>query len=475
MASRRRHVRRRSWDYNDAPITIRVGSRRSSRRYHETHVSGPRDGARFARLVDEQVSLFPRDPLIIQIDGHQPWLGDVLSTCIDDYWDQISDLSRELQFAKTAQFPEKASKRAQYVPWTFIVDHINVPQVYYWSVGLEPPESDDEDLPDVRRYKMRVGVWFCARNACTLDRQVSTVLIFTQSDPLSEHVASELLFENLYRHEDFDQPREDEEGVCWIFNQLYWLLTDWQNVIQEVNARLDEAELNSHGHRDFPVKLRTRTLHTEVSRIFQLKEYLRFHSRSFKKLQKLKNDVPKNEQNDSLWDDMDDSVEDLDQYDATMDSLKERFNNLLDLEFNIQNADQSDDSSFLTTIATLFLPISFLTSLWGITTTDWSVAWFAYTAVPVFVVSVAFLLIFPWAVHRWQKIRYPVARRRISLKPRDFTMLGDELPDNVDVPGGRKPGKAKHKAQRPNSGRDQSKERGPRSRSRSRAEKDGSY
>ncbi|KAK5115375.1 hypothetical protein LTR85_009835 [Meristemomyces frigidus] len=462
MAGRRRNLRRRkSWELGDSTMYIRVGSRRSPRRFHEISVSGPRDAPRFARLIQDQVHAFPRDPLIISVNGYQPWLEDILSSCIEDNWSHISDLDREVQYAGTMQFPEKASKRGQDVPWTFILDHMNVPQVFYWSVDMDPPEWEDFGLPEIDHYRFRIGAWECGRGACRFDRDVPVAIIFTKPTPVSEHVVTEMMFSFLYRDGDFDQPREDEEGVCWLFSRLYWLLTDWQNIISEIATRLAEAEANSHG-RHLPVKTRTRLLHSEVDRMYELKEYLHFHNRAFKKLQKLKTDVPKNEQKDPLWGDMDDAVEDLEQYDSTLDSLKERFNNLIELEFNIQNAVQSDNSQFLTTIATLFLPISYLASVFGITTITWKAIWYLWAAIPVVIVSILFTLLFPWSVRRVQKWLYPIEELRIHLQPRNFTMLGDELPENVNIPGGNRQGKVKHKAQR-TSGMD-----GARSKSRSR-------
>lgn len=202
------------------------------------------------------------------------------------------------------QFPEKSNKRVQNVPWTFILDHMNVPQVYYWSVNMEPPYWDDVGLPDIEYYRFRVGAWECGRGACRFNREVPVAIIFTKPTPVSEHVVTELLFNFLWKDEDFDQPREDEEGICWLFSRLYWLLTDWQNIIIAVTTRLDEAEANSHG-RHLPVKLKTRLLHDEVGRLYEFKEYLRFHTRAFKKLQKLKDIVPQGEQKDPLWSDMD--------------------------------------------------------------------------------------------------------------------------------------------------------------------------
>jgi Mg2+ and Co2+ transporter CorA len=433
-ASRRHAHRRKSFESGNGAITIRVGTRRGQRHFHEVQVTGPRDAGRFAHLIEDQVREFPRDPLIIAVNGYQPWLEAVLNSCLVDYWEDISDLDREVQFAHTMQFPQKASKRGRFVPWTFIIDYMNVPQVYFWSVGTRPPDDEDWELPDISKFRFRVGVWQMGRGACLVDRNVSVSVIFTRQDRLCDRVVSELLFPHIYQSDEVGQPREDEEGVCWLFQQLYDLLTDWQNIIHQIIERLEEAEKNSHD-RHLPVKMRARMMHTEVDRIYELKEYISFHTRSFQKLQKLKTSVPQNEQEDPLWDDLDDSVDDLQHFDSAIDNLKERFNNLLDLEFNIQNAVQADNSQFLAIIATLFLPVSFLASLFGMTTVTWPVIWYLYIAVPVIIISAAFTWIYPRSVRAVQKALYADEVRRIYLTQDEFTMLGDELPDSADVPG----------------------------------------
>ena len=471
MASRRRHLHRRKSFYDSNVITIRVGSRRSPRRFHEVQVAGAKDAGRFARLVEDQVRAFPRDPLIVSIDGYQTWLEDILISCLQDHWGDISDLARETQFASTMQFPEKDRQQGQSVFWTFILDQMNVPQVYYWSVGMEPPPGDDFGLPDIEKFRFRVGVWQMGSGACRIDRNVSVTIIFTKPVPVSEHVVTQCLFGYLYKDQDLDQPRHDEEGICWIFLRLYWLLTDWQNIIHAIVARLDEAELNSQG-RKLPVKVRTRMMHTEIDRIYELREYLHFHTRSLKKLQKLKSNVPKNEQNDPIWDDLDDAADDLDQFDQTTDALKDRFDNLINIEFNFTQISQAESSTFLSIIATLFLPVSFVASVFGITTVTWPVIWYLWVSIPVLVVCLIAVLSFKY-VRKWiQHLRYPLEFRQVHLEPRSFTMLGDELPDSADIPGSLKGTTTSRRKSRRPSGLDDPLRNQARSRSRARAEKD---
>ena len=93
MARQHHHSRRRSWAPNNGPITIRVGTRRVLRRHHEIQVTGPKDAGRFARLVADQTRLHPREQLIISINGHQPWLEGILSSCLEDFWDHINEVT----------------------------------------------------------------------------------------------------------------------------------------------------------------------------------------------------------------------------------------------------------------------------------------------------------------------------------------------------------------------------------------------
>ncbi|GAB7361803.1 hypothetical protein MBLNU230_g1846t1 [Neophaeotheca triangularis] len=412
-------------------------------------VYSPRDAGRFADLVEDQVTLHPRDPLVIAISGHQIWLTDILRSCIEDYQTDIPELNREVQFAGTAKLPEKASKRTKRVPWTFIMDQMNVPQVYPWSVDLTPPHVEHDGLPHMERYRFRVGVWRCGSGACKVEPSVPVTLIFTQPLEVPELVVTNLLFTYLQADGDYQQPYQGEEGICWIFLRLYWLFTDWQNIIRECSLRLKEAEASSH-ERKMPLRLRTRILHEEIARMHELQRFLNFHHRSFKKLLKLQGGAFQHDRSDDpLWLDMVDAADDLEQFDYTITSLKDLFNNLIELEFNLENACQSDNTRFLLIVATLFLPLSFLASIFGISTIEWPAIWFLWIAMPIFAFSACLTAIMPFAVIRLQKRLFPIEKRHVSLSPGEFTMLGDELPDGVDIPGNQRLRRARPKAPDP--------------------------
>lgn len=90
-------------------------------------------------------------------------------------------------------------------------------------------------------YRFRIAAWSCGRRACRFDERVPVVLIFTQSKIPAENVMHDLFFPYFYEDEEYDRPRRDEETVCWTFLRLYWLLTDWQNIIREIERELEEA------------------------------------------------------------------------------------------------------------------------------------------------------------------------------------------------------------------------------------------
>jgi len=112
--------------------------------------------------------------------------------------------------------------------------------------------------------------------------------------------------------------------------------------------------------------------------------------------------------------------------------------------------------------------LSYLAGIFGITTITWKPIWYLYAAIPIFIASIAFTLLFQRTVRWVQKRLYPYEELEVPLQPRNFTMLGQELPDSVNAANGHQRAKtARHIAQM-TPGRSNSRAR---SRSRMRSEK----
>lgn len=159
------------------------------------------------------------------INGYEPWLEDVLGACINDRWGELPSLNRELQFSDTVKFPERSNKRKKgNMPWSFIVDEMNIPEVYYWTFDQSPPGY--EYTSNVDNCRFRIAAWTCSKGAYFPDARVSVTILFTQSVEFAESVVRDLLFPYLVNDEEYSLRRGDEEGVCWIFLRLYVNLPD---------------------------------------------------------------------------------------------------------------------------------------------------------------------------------------------------------------------------------------------------------
>lgn len=71
----------------------------------------------------------------------------MFSTVINDFGTDPGETNIAVQKADNIDLPRKsfAASKDPVNPWSFVVDHMNVPEVYYWSVNEDPPAIDPED------------------------------------------------------------------------------------------------------------------------------------------------------------------------------------------------------------------------------------------------------------------------------------------------------------------------------------------
>ncbi|KAF1987636.1 hypothetical protein K402DRAFT_42974 [Aulographum hederae CBS 113979] len=472
MTSRKRRSRRRSLDLveHKAPLSIRVGNRRAPGNFEEVMASSARDSTLFEDTVRRSIKDNPGEPLLLIINGHRSWLSYLLGACIrEKLLPDIVERNKEVQYTDAFRFPERMVEHGPTtVPWSFICDQMNVPETYWWSFKMSPPP--DADLFNIDEYRLRTGVWTCAEGAVLPQEShltdesddyaaelIPITILFTKHNFIAEAHLTRFLFSRLYT-DQFSMIMSDEtEGICWLFHRLWHLLSDWENIEAQLEERLETAELNSRA-REGPASIRTSAMHDELARIYNAQQYLRFHCRAFSKLLKYKEAIKEREREKKArrqhqhgvaytesielrisiakpdhTADMTDAIDDLEQAGYELDLLIDRFKNLTEYEFNMENAKQAEDTRFLSIVATLFLPLSFLASIWGMTEFTGSPMLYLYIAIPLLGVSVGFAWLFPTTMRKIKEVWFKEKMKRPKTQRERVRLLGNELPGGASL------------------------------------------
>lgn len=479
LQHQRRHPRRYP-NYPEtasSPIYIRIGDPSNERFYREVVVYSEQDRNKFLDAVYDTLTKNPGKPLIITVSDWRDWLDDILASCVaKDVRNacriEISERNQEVQKTDLFRFPERhVVGDRDTVTWSFVIDHINVPQAYWWSVHLDfPSDSKGDDRDGQHRfqpelYRLRLAVWTCGEGV-PVDREsditdhsgdttdtVAMTLIFIQSANFPDQLSTRLhehLFKDVYQSRDdtFEKLHDQDFRIYWIFLRLWNLFTDWENLIMQFETRLDAAETNSlkrHG----TASIRTQECHEQIGQIYFFQQFLRFHLRAFSVLDKYRETKIKAGELEAgslqLWllesprpnalknMKVDDAWDDLSQFQEELQLLIDRFKNLTEYEFNIDNAKMAEHTRFLTIIATIFIPLTFLASIWGMTEFHGSPILFVYVATPITVLVAVAAPNFPklmrliW-VRRTQHLYPNVNLRRMELMEKNVRLLGEEIP-----------------------------------------------
>ena len=494
---RRVRSSRRSRDFveRSEPLHIGIGNRSQPDRFEEIVAYSARDTIAFQQAVNRVLDdIDNQGSLLLIINGWRPWLEQLLASCIgsDDLRGLLWDRNKEVQDRDSFRFPERhimqRDSESLWDSWSFVIDQLNIPETYWWSMGKDPPKI--LDLSEIEQFRFRLGVWTCAMGAYEPeespasrdfpDESVTVTVVFIKGEIKSKvkgEVRSETfqpsdmyrkLFPRIYDEAFLGEMRDFEKGVNWIFTKLWNLLSDWDNIQLHFEERLEFAETNSEKSIG-PPTIRTKNCHEELRRIYTLQQYLHFHQRSFEKLDKvreqrrirderfgngyaspipipgatgpaaakptasslkldLKISAPRLRSAKVQSMDIEDAMEKLEQSGYEFDRLVDRFKNLTEYEFNMANARQAEDTQFLSIIATFFLPLSFLASIWGMTEFTGSPILYVYVAIPVLLISALVPLVLPGLIRGHHERSGKAKLKWPEVKKHDLTMIGDELP-----------------------------------------------
>ncbi|KAI1172703.1 hypothetical protein F4777DRAFT_560572 [Nemania sp. FL0916] len=143
-----------------------------------------------------------------------------------------------------------------------------------------------------------------------------------------------------------------------------------------------------------PIARKTQELHQDASETLALQEGLRMHQASFKHFKRGLTKTSVENQMKDLDTRLDYIFELLDFYETTCDSIIQQQKNLQSLAFNLETVRQSRAVARLNTLAIVFLPISFIASIFGITTITIPAYWYPVAAIPTLLVTctIAFVI-----------------------------------------------------------------------------------
>ncbi|KAL4901984.1 hypothetical protein BDW74DRAFT_181141 [Aspergillus multicolor] len=187
----------------------------------------------------------------------------------------------------------------------------------------------------------------------------------------------------------------------WIYMDLFQACGDWPGVWDV--ARRDLARRDAQAYEDSmrPSTLHlTRKLHRATSNVITLREDLRLHIASFKRI---RDHITKGSMGPwpsgapfkgTLIERVADSLDDLNHHWETSEVILQQYNSVLSLVFNTETVAQGLAVARLNILAFAFLPLSFVAGIFGMTTFSTSAIWYplwAFVAL-IAVVTVAYIV-----------------------------------------------------------------------------------
>ncbi|KAJ9663879.1 hypothetical protein H2198_000639 [Neophaeococcomyces mojaviensis] len=337
--------------------------------------------------------------MLVIIEG---W-SDFIPTMLAPSFDALPE------FLVAALFPtfEGASKRAAIAPnfggggqeLTFALDNVCLTE-----------ESFNEVNEDVRKpHRIPIAAWIKPQGGISFesDRPLAVVM---------GHSGNNLLAELSKHYAEHDCKRFTRMVDCayWLFADIFHLFTRWDAVLKASQATLAEAEHNSIG-RKLPVIQRTRYLHQFMARLIRLTEDLRIQSTAVNVLHQalLK---PHFISIEPLMQRLESNKTILEHYSASCQVMKEQTQNLMNLEFNTETVLQTQAVARLSALAFIFIPLSYISSIWGFTALELDPLYYPAAALPLLALTITCALFSRKLISLWET-RGSIPKQSSTLMP----------------------------------------------------------
>ncbi|KAL6693022.1 hypothetical protein J3F84DRAFT_82650 [Trichoderma pleuroticola] len=203
--------------------------------------------------------------------------------------------------------------------------------------------------------------------------------------------------DRLFRHYDsVDLRRWKRLNECphWIYLDNFFVFTNWDSTLEAVRFHLESKErdmfdLGAHS----PILHQTLELHWDASTTLVLQECIRMHRASLKAFELVLGRLPQPTSLFSIQRRLEDVAELLEFYQSTCVTVLEQQRNLLNMRFNLETIGQSQTVMRLNALAFIFLPLSFIASIFGMTTITTPAVWYIAVALPTLMATVGAVFI----------------------------------------------------------------------------------
>ncbi|KAH8588870.1 hypothetical protein B0O99DRAFT_693028 [Bisporella sp. PMI_857] len=300
-----------------------------------------------------------------------------------------------------------------------IMEHINVGTegIEYSPRGFSIGLNKAHCLPLV--------VWTFKNGLPTHGYRPLVVVISASTGNISSKISSHYMQTH---HERWDRL---DDNQTWIYLDLYFLFTRWDRVWGAIKQNLSIRIEEVHGRRQaVSIIEQTRQLHRDNNVMISLREHLRIHKASlYVVLQRTDNwsDPGGPPEARVLHTRLDDAFQLLEYYDVTATSLLEQQQNLLSLAFNLETVVQGQAVARLNALAFVFLPLSLVASIFGITTFSAPPKWYPVAAIPVLIITV----VIAWIANKFLESGSPQSSARQAPMPHNVEKSPTKVANSI--------------------------------------------
>ncbi|KAF2143213.1 uncharacterized protein K452DRAFT_296990 [Aplosporella prunicola CBS 121167] len=222
----------------------------------------------------------------------------------------------------------------------------------------------------------------------------------------------------------------------WVFLDQFFLFTRWSQVLNVVADNLASTEVVAY-QKTLPITPLARALHMDIASTIELREHIRFHKDVIRQIKSCVTSAAERKRgsgyvvDDLFMQRLKGLFHVLEHYERLIETTREQLQNLLSLVFNAETVEQGKLVSRLTALAFVFIPlslvaVSFLTGIFknieraneyfelktvfGMTEAHISPKWYAASAAPVLILTIAAASILPPIFDAWDNYRVRFTR-----------------------------------------------------------------